>query len=75
MNRKTNPDHKAKFSHGVHVNCSCGWSSVTFFGKGSRREAAGEWRGHRAKCESGAIAKAEGREFGHDVVAVWAEAV
>ena len=49
--RKTNPNHKASFSYGVHVNCSCGWASTNFFGKGARREAAGEWQRHREYCE------------------------
>jgi hypothetical protein len=49
--RKTNPDHKASFSYGVHANCSCGWSSSTWFGKGAKGSAAAEWHSHREKCE------------------------
>lgn len=49
--RKTNPDHKAKFLYGVTANCSCGWQGSTWFGKGSKSNAAGEWHSHLEKCE------------------------
>lgn len=49
---KTNPDHKARFSFGVMCSCSCGWTSATWFGKGAKYSAAGEWRYHREKCEA-----------------------
>jgi len=50
--RKTNPNHKASFSYGVTANCSCGWAGVTWFGKGAKSNAAGEWHSHREKCEA-----------------------
>lgn len=49
--RKTNPDHKARFLYGCACRCSCGWSSSTWFGKGSKSNAASEFRAHREKCE------------------------
>lgn len=51
MRRKTNPNHKATFSFGVAVNCSCGWRSNTWYGKGAQKEASHEWRWHLLKCE------------------------
>ncbi len=50
--RKTNPDHKAKFSYGVTPRCSCGWTGATFFGKGAKSGAAWDWKSHLEKCES-----------------------
>jgi nitroimidazol reductase NimA-like FMN-containing flavoprotein (pyridoxamine 5'-phosphate oxidase superfamily) len=55
--RKTDQDHKASFSYGVHCNCSCGWSSATWFGKGAKLSAAGEWHNHRDKCEKANVQK------------------
>ena len=49
--RKTNPGHKAQFSLGVVCRCSCGWSSATWYNKGAKSNAAGEWRCHIEKCE------------------------
>lgn len=49
--RKTNPDHKAGFSYGVIARCSCGWSGSTWFGKGAKSNAAGEWHWHREQRE------------------------
>lgn len=49
---KTNPDHKARFVYGVQCQCSCGWASATWLGKGSKHSAAAEWRWHREKCEA-----------------------
>lgn len=57
--RKANPNHKATFLYGVTAKCSCGWYGVTWFGKGSKSNAAGEWHGHRERCE-----KAEGSTNG-----------
>jgi hypothetical protein len=47
----TDPNHKAEFSFGVKCNCSCGWSSSTWYGKGSKRSASAEWHNHKMKCE------------------------
>lgn len=58
--RKTDPDHKAQFSYGVACSCSCGWSSATWFGKGAKRNASGEWHIHRDKCDA---AKEEAKEL------------
>jgi hypothetical protein len=53
--RKPNPDHKRKpFSYGVAANCSCGWQSSVWFGKGGRYSANNEWHTHREKCEKAA---------------------
>lgn len=52
MTIKTNPNHKAEFSFGCSCTCSCGWRSSTWYGKGSKRDAAAEWRAHRTKCEA-----------------------
>lgn len=49
--RKTNPDHKARFLFAVKCCCSCGWESAHWYGKGAKRNAAGEWHMHREKCE------------------------
>lgn len=50
--RPTDPNHKATFSYGVACTCSCGWRSATWFGKGAKASAAGEWHSHRDKCEN-----------------------
>ena len=59
---KTNPNHKARFSYGVRCNCSCGWESCTWYGKGARGNAAGEWRYHREKCEAAEASALEAAE-------------
>lgn len=57
--RKTDPNHKATFSFGARIICSCGWQSSTWYGKGARGNASGEWHGHRDLC--GAATATEGR--------------
>lgn len=47
--RKTNPDHR--FRLGYAGTCSCGWVGATWMGEGARSNAAGEWHGHRERCE------------------------
>lgn len=43
--------HKlANYSFGVAVNCECGWRSGTWFGKGARGSALGEWHSHKDRC-------------------------
>ncbi|HKF95124.1 MAG TPA: hypothetical protein VKB96_11110 [Gammaproteobacteria bacterium] len=49
--RKTNPDHKARFSIGVQCACSCGWQSAMWMNKGAKSNAASEWNSHREHCE------------------------
>jgi len=49
--RKTDPNHKARFLFGVVCVCSCGWESSTWYGKGAKHNAAGEWHMHRDKCD------------------------
>lgn len=60
--RKTNPNHKASFLFGVSARCSCGWSGSTWFGKGAKANAAGEWHCHRDACER---SEAQRKEAGH----------
>lgn len=48
---RTNPHHKAAFSFGCTARCSCGWSGATWYGKGAKANAAGEWHHHRQACE------------------------
>lgn len=31
---------------GVETRCECGWRSCTWYGKGARSNAYGEWRMH-----------------------------
>ncbi len=40
---------RSHMSFGVSVSCQCGWTSVTFYGKGARSEANGEWQSHANK--------------------------
>lgn len=49
--RRTDPNHKARFLYGVTASCSCGWSGATWFGKGSKSNAASEWRSHLDNCK------------------------
>ena len=49
--------HKlASFSFGVSVSCECGWRSGTWFGKGGRGSALGEWYSHKDRCAAEAKA-------------------
>jgi hypothetical protein len=50
--RATNPAHKMKpIQFSFSSSCSCGWQGATWYGKGSRANAIGEWHGHREGCE------------------------
>lgn len=49
---RPNPEHKATFHVCIQCQCSCGWISGMWQGKGAKRNAAAEWRGHRTKCEA-----------------------
>lgn len=58
------PGHKcAGALLGVCVQCECGWSSATWYGKGSRSSAYGEWRGHVEKCTTPKKASYEGADL------------
>ncbi len=52
--RKTDQNHKASYLFGVLCKCSCGWESCTWYGKGAKHNATGEWHMHRDKCDKAA---------------------
>lgn len=54
---KTDPNHKASFLRAVKCCCSCGWESAHWYGIGAQRNAAGEWRSHREKCDAAEVAR------------------
>lgn len=43
--------HKGRPVYGVHYECSCGWTSATWYGKGAQRNAAAELADHKRKAE------------------------
>lgn len=45
---------RASVSHGIRVNCECGWHSGTWYGKGASSNAHGEWRWHVEQHAKGA---------------------
>ena len=52
MKKKPMKGHKlASYSYGVAVNCECGWRSATWYGKGARGNALGEWEWHKRDCQ------------------------
>lgn len=52
--RKPTPGHKFDgYTYGVQARCQCGWRSAMWLGgRGSRRDAATEFRSHADKCDA-----------------------
>ena len=51
MSKKPMPGHKlGAVNLGCMIRCECGWTSVTVFGKGARRDAYSQWEYHKERC-------------------------